>query len=743
MTTAPFPLLIEAALRAQVVALVVWAGLRLFRVRNVLAQKAAWALVLAAALAMPVLMRWQGPTAFAVIRVPQPFLRSAPESAAPAVSGALSAPTEAYSTSLLPKPSAAHPSFPQVGSRFPAPSISIGGSGVSSEVRSIQAQTERVPPQGLTAQQSVARSVSWQSAAGFLYLAVAAALMFRVVFGLGVALQLWAGAQPIFLEHHQNSFSGLHLRASPVIASPVTVGSAVLLPADYAQWDAEKLRVVLAHERSHIRQGDFYLQLLAALYAVLFWFSPLGWWLKIKLSNLGEAIGDHAALNEATSPASYAQLLLEFAALPRPTLIGVAMAHPSTISKRIERLLNDSTFRMAFAGSKSRALLAVLIVPVAIFAATAMLRVEAGSVAQTPAAPPAVPASSPAGPAAPTAPAAPSSSDAATILGEPPSPPAAPQAPLAAPGNADVLGSDSALAPAPPQAPPSPDVLILQDGHVSPEGHGHPFVLVLPDMHVKVDQALIRKQVQEQIAAAKLLQDARFFQLEGDDENHFGYYYNYSNDGESWAIVPGPGEKARFYGAWNGANAEQIEKARKMAHGKFLWFTRDGKSYIVEDPSVVAQIEAMDAPMEALGRQQAELGKKQGELGNLQEELGRQMGQMKFTAPDISKEMADLTAAMSKMQAEMGKEISREQLAELQGKLAQLQGKLGALYGRSSASTDELGAKMGKLGGEQGELGAQQGKLGAEQGKLAREADQKVKAMTDESLKNGKAKPVR
>ena len=147
--------------------------------------------------------------------------------------------------------------------------------------------------------------------------------------------------------------------ASRAVSSPVTIGSGVVLPADYDDWDSEKLRIVLAHERSHIRQGDFYLQLLAGLYAALFWFSPLGWWLKRKLSDLAEAISDRAGLEEAASRSSYAQILLEFAAAPRPTLIGVAMARTGSLSRRIERLLNDVSFRQAFAGSR-RALAAVL-----------------------------------------------------------------------------------------------------------------------------------------------------------------------------------------------------------------------------------------------------------------------------------------------------------------------------------------------------------------------------------------------
>jgi hypothetical protein len=548
-----------------------------------------------------------------------------------------------------------------------------------------------------------------------------------MIFGLVVALRLGLSAEPVSLENDSNSLSRLHLRSSRAIASPVTIGSVVLLPADYVKWDAEKLRIVLAHEHSHIRQGDFYLQLLAALYAALFWFSPLGWWLKIKLSNLGEAIGDHAALNQAASPASYAQLLLEFAALPRPTLIGVAMARPSTLSQRIERLLNDSTFRHAFAEGKRRALLAVLIVPVAIFAATALVRVEAGSVGQSQAASPASPAA-PALPAVPTAPASPSSPAVALTPGEPATP--------AAPGTADAMGADSVLAPVSPEPPPAPNALILPDVHVSSD------MLIRPDVHVQIDRALIRKQAQEQIAAMKMLRDARLLQIEGAYGDHSGYSNSYSKDGESWAIVSGPGEKTQFSGDWNGANAEAIEKARKLAHGQFLWFTKNGKSYFIEDPETIAKIEEMRKPLEDLGREEAELGRKQADLGKMQGELGKQFEMAKISAPDISKEMAELTSAMSKLQAQMGKEINRAELAEVQGKLAELQIKLGVLSGGFGAPGAGFGDKMGKLGAEQGELGARQGKLGAEQGRLAGEADQKTRAIIEESLKNGKAKPV-
>ena len=94
-----------------------------------------------------------------------------------------------------------------------------------------------------------------------------------------MALRLWLAAEPLSDEIETQYDSGMRLRASRSVAAPVTVGSGILLPSAYTGWSAEKLRIVLAHESSHVRQHDFYLQIVAGLYASLVWFSPLGWWL--------------------------------------------------------------------------------------------------------------------------------------------------------------------------------------------------------------------------------------------------------------------------------------------------------------------------------------------------------------------------------------------------------------------------------------------------------------------------------
>jgi hypothetical protein len=225
---------------------------------------------------------------------------------------------------------------------------------------------------------------------------------------------------------------------------------------------------------------------------------------------------------------------------------------------------------------------------------------------------------------------------------------------------------------------------------------------------------------------------------------HSGYRYSYSSNGESYAVVRGnEKDHLTFSGNWIEGRREEIEKARKQAGGRdFLWFTRDGKSYLVDDPTTLAQIEAMYKPMEALGSQQEALGKQQEELGRQQEALGRQQEQASVPTPDMSKEIAEIDAAMAKLKANQGKAMNEEQFAELESKLGEMQGKLGAIQGQIGAKQGEFGVQMGKLGAMQGELGAKQGRLGAEQGRIAEQADRKVKSIIDESLKNGQAHPV-
>ena len=372
----------NAAARSLLFAGAVGCGLWALRVRNVIAQKTAWILVLIASLTMPLVARWAQqiqwlPDKDTFVVTDRMWSGGSVRDNAPPLSVtaktfvAREPPDTQPPIALGPAPVRS-----KELSRFPAPTIAhtMDAAAPAAPARTSTPLFDRVRDR-----------MAWPSPANallLLYLTIAGVLLFRICFGAWAALRLWWHAQPVQLA----VAGGVRVRSSRAIASPVTVAAGIVLPADYAGWDTEKLGIVLAHESSHVRQRDFILQLAAALYVALFWFSPLGWWLKRKLTDLSETISDGAAVHQAASHASYAQVLLEFAALPRPITIGVAMAHRGHLRSRIEHLLNENNFRQAFSGGRARLAAAVLLVPVALFAATAMVRVHAAG-QQTPPAP--------------------------------------------------------------------------------------------------------------------------------------------------------------------------------------------------------------------------------------------------------------------------------------------------------------------------------------------------------------------
>jgi beta-lactamase regulating signal transducer with metallopeptidase domain len=723
------PLLLEAALRALFAAVAVWAGLRILRIGNVVVQKAAWGLVLAAAIAMPLAPRWLGLPVSAALHLPtiqwnqSTVSEPAPSPAIAQVSTPVAhEPATPMLQSTAVEPTGVPLSSAPGADRYPAPAISSGEftSAAQSEPEvAAYASAPFAAPEPHVAR-TIPSRVRPATIAWLLYLGVFTALLTRLLFGLASALRLWISAKPVTALNDSDPADSLRLRSSSRVASPVNIGSGIILPADYADWDEEKLRVVLAHERSHVRQGDFYLQLLAGLYASLFWFSPLGWWLKRKLNELSEAISDRAGLEEAASRSSYAQLLLEFAALPRPTLTGVAMARTSHLTQRIERLLNESTFRQAFAAGGRRALLAVLLVPVALIAATALVRVEAAAApapqAQAEPQEPTAGQSTPEQVTEPTPAAAPNPVSVPAQVSDPsPSPSPAPPPPPASPGDAGQA----------PMAPEPPDPA---NGAIAP-------MPPMPPMHVRVDPGDIRVHIDSEVRAEMAAARA---------EEHAFRGMHFSFDGEPYALIGDPGSKTRFNGEWDsdGNRKEEIEKARKVAHGHFLWFRHDDKSYVVDDPAIVSQIEAMNKPMDDLGEQMRALGDQMRDLGAKQRAEGQKMREITVPTPDLSKEMAELNAAVASLKAKQGGTISQKDLGELQREFGRIQGELGALQGKIGAQQGAFGGEMGKFGGQMGELGGQMGKLGGQMGKIAHENHEKINGIIDESLKNGKAKPV-
>jgi beta-lactamase regulating signal transducer with metallopeptidase domain len=334
-------LLLEAAVRSLVMGVMILVALRLLRIDQVRARRTAWLLALIGALTMPVLVGAQiGPRLLPEIAAAKP--QSTLYLDGPYSDAAASSP---YS-------GGAAQDAPRINDGRDAGAVAARGShGVEG------AQTSNIV----------------LTLAVFGYCAVAAVLSLRLCAGIGFALRLRNQAERVVFPFDPE----LDVRSSSRIATPVTIGSSVLLPSGYNSWDEATLRIVLSHERAHVRQADFYVHALAGLHCALFWFNPFSWWLQRQLSELGEALSDCAAVEQAESRASYAETLLAFATRARWPLTGVAMASASNLTPRIERLLSDKGFERSFAVRHRLPYVAAGVVIVAMVASTSMTRVHA------------------------------------------------------------------------------------------------------------------------------------------------------------------------------------------------------------------------------------------------------------------------------------------------------------------------------------------------------------------------------
>jgi beta-lactamase regulating signal transducer with metallopeptidase domain len=335
-------LLVESALRSLALGGIVWLGLALLRVRNPHAHMTAWTVVLIASLAMPLLVHRLTLT----IPVAPP-----------------SSPAVAALTSALSSPPADVVSPPAQ----PAPSSVVSPPAEAATAPPTLTPAIVDPPRASPVPN---RSVSfdWRSFVTGIYALVAGVLLLRLFTGLVLTWRMARAARPI----HESWTGGADVRVSDAVGVPVTFGSTVLLPTEYARWSPVKRGAVLSHEGSHVAHGDFYVLLLAATNRAVFWFNPFAWWQLVRLAELAEIISDDAALEMLEDRPSYADILLEVASNIQRAPAAIAMARACTVRQRIERILAGAA-APARMDRRKRALIAAVLAPV--------VAISAGSIA--------------------------------------------------------------------------------------------------------------------------------------------------------------------------------------------------------------------------------------------------------------------------------------------------------------------------------------------------------------------------
>jgi len=204
----------------------------------------------------------------------------------------------------------------------------------------------------------------WLNAASTLYWVVAAALTIRFAVVLARMWNIHRSARRLTTTWT----TGLDVRVTERVGVPATFGSSVLLPADFEAWSDRKRDAVIAHERSHVVERDCYLLWFARLYACLFWFNPMAWWIRRKISALSEMTSDDAAVSIVGDRPAYAEILLEFATCDRTALGALVPMASSRLSHRIDRIITQTALSRS-PPMKRRLIAVAAVLPAILFVA--------------------------------------------------------------------------------------------------------------------------------------------------------------------------------------------------------------------------------------------------------------------------------------------------------------------------------------------------------------------------------------
>ena len=180
-------------------------------------------------------------------------------------------------------------------------------------------------------------------------ISTSAVVLFIWIAGVGVMLvRLAAGWRHAAHLAARCSAERGEVSESVLVSTPVAIGvwtPRILVPASWRSWPAGLQNAVLVHERAHIRRRDMLVNLLAHANRCVYWFHPLAWWLERRIATTAEQACDDEVLRANGEAQSYAGLLVEMANNVRTSGGRVAwpsagITGPGALSDRVERILD-------------------------------------------------------------------------------------------------------------------------------------------------------------------------------------------------------------------------------------------------------------------------------------------------------------------------------------------------------------------------------------------------------------------
>jgi beta-lactamase regulating signal transducer with metallopeptidase domain len=210
------------------------------------------------------------------------------------------------------------------------------------------------------------------------------------------------------------------------------------------------------------------------------------------------------------------------------------------------------------------------------------------------------------------------------------------------------------------------------------------------------------------------------------------------------------------------ADWPEVEAAKRDLHGEFLWFRDGGKTWVVQDPGIMARANAAWAPVDRLGKQMDDYSAQMDVHSKKMEAMSQEMAQAAARIqPDqksqraFERKMNDMSRQMETLgrQFEVGKTdaAERDRISQQMEELGNRMRVLGERFGQEQesqmrqqahASVDEIGVRMRAAGVPMNELGKQMGTLGKQMEQESVAAGKAVRELIREAREKGLARPA-
>ncbi len=164
---------------------------------------------------------------------------------------------------------------------------------------------------------------------------------------LTLALLLYTTLSALALRRRRATWRRAELDGGPVLVSedtgPAAVGlirGVVVVPEWVLGLDGARRRLLVRHEREHVRARDPAVQLVGLLAVVALPWNPVAWWLLARLRLAIELDCDARVLGEESDAVAYGSLLLEMGRRrSRLRLAAVSLAEPTSMLERRIRMI--------------------------------------------------------------------------------------------------------------------------------------------------------------------------------------------------------------------------------------------------------------------------------------------------------------------------------------------------------------------------------------------------------------------